>query len=410
MRIAIVTTHPPGQGSLNEYAFHFIRHLRTKLEVDELILLADELPEGQSYDFSNKTDLPLNAHGVTRATLAPVTVLPCWRFGAWNNPLRILNAVRQTKPDVVLFNLQFATFSNRKVPAALGLLTPALIKAIGVPTVVLLHNIIETINLQQSGFKTSPIMERLIRFSGNIITRFLLQADLLALTIPKYVEILSAKYKAKNLLLAPHGAFDELDEPDDLDTSIVSTQVMTFGKFGTYKRVETLIEAFKLLQGNGHKSLELVIAGSDSPNATGYLAEIQRRFHKVHNMRFTGYVPESDVPKIFNEAAVVVFPYTATTGSSGVLHQAGSYGKAVILPNLGDFAELITEEGYTGEFFEPDDPRSLSEAIKRVVDDPQRRRQIGMQNYAASRGIHISEIVDWYLLHIETLLKTGANQ
>ena len=42
---------------------------------------------------------------------------------------------------------------------------------------------------------------------------------------------------------------------------------------------------------------------------------------------------------IFDEAAVVVFPYTATTGSSGVLHQAGSYGKAVVMPDLGDLAE-----------------------------------------------------------------------
>ena len=52
MRIAIVTTHPPGQGSLNEYAYHFIRFLRQKPEVNEIILLADELPSGQQYKFS----------------------------------------------------------------------------------------------------------------------------------------------------------------------------------------------------------------------------------------------------------------------------------------------------------------------------------------------------------------------
>ena len=25
LRLAIVTTHPPGKGSLNEYAYHFVR-------------------------------------------------------------------------------------------------------------------------------------------------------------------------------------------------------------------------------------------------------------------------------------------------------------------------------------------------------------------------------------------------
>jgi glycosyltransferase involved in cell wall biosynthesis len=125
----------------------------------------------------------------------------------------------------------------------------------------------------------------------------------------------------------------------------------------------------------------------------------------LEGIRFTGYVEEQDVPKIFSEAAVVIFPYTSTTGSSGVLHQAGDYGKACVLPNLGDFAELITEEGYVGEFFEPEDPKSLADAIARLLDDPDLRREQGMRNYRAARGLPIDEVVDWYLLHFETLLK-----
>ena len=50
MRIAIITTHPPSKGSLNEYAYHFVRFLKTKVEnVSEVILLLDELPQGQEY-------------------------------------------------------------------------------------------------------------------------------------------------------------------------------------------------------------------------------------------------------------------------------------------------------------------------------------------------------------------------
>ncbi|MCB0051657.1 MAG: glycosyltransferase, partial [Caldilinea sp.] len=69
---------------------------------------------------------------------------------------------------------------------------------------------------------------------------------------------------------------------------------------------------------------------------------------------------------------VVVFPYTSTTGSSGVLHQAGSYGRAVVLPKIGDFAEVITEEGYDGEFFNPADARTLADAIARILDSDER--------------------------------------
>jgi len=397
LRIAIVTTHPPGTGSLNEYAYHFVRFLRQKPEVGEVILLADELPPGQEYE---SEDLEAPSYAV------PMRVIPCWRFGALNNPFRILAAVRQTKPDVVLFNIQFASFGDNKVSAPLGLLTPALVKAFGFPTIVLLHNIMETVDLRSAGFTNSSLVEWFIRTFATIATRLLLTADWLALTIPKYVEILEAKYHADNVLLTPHGSFDDDDEaaPPSFDLPPGPLQIMTFGKFGTYKKVEIMIEALKLLRESDRPPLELVIAGSDNPNVSGYLEGVRQQYADVPNIRFTGYVAEEDVPRIFSEAAAVVFPYTSTTGSSGVLHQAGSYGKAAVLPRLGDFAELIAEEGYVGEFFEPGDPQSLADAIARVIDDPERRRELGTRNYLAARGLLIGEVVDWYLLHIQALL------
>lgn len=207
------------------------------------------------------------------------------------------------------------------------------------------------------------------------------------------------------MLLAPHGSFDDTVSQPSFDLPDGPMQIMTFGKFGTYKKVETLIEAFKLLKRTGDRPpLELVVAGSDSPNTPGYLANVQETYADVSGMRFTGYVAEEDVPRIFSESAVVVFPYTSTTGSSGVLHQAGDYGKAAVLPLIGDFAEVITEEGYGGEFFEIDQVESMADAIARVIDNPARRRELGTQNFLASHGLPIDEVVDWYLLHIQALL------
>ena len=396
LRLAIVTTHPPGKGSLNEYAYHFVRFLRHKEEVAEVILLVDSLQDGEQYRFEDHPHY------------APVRVVPCWDFGRSDNVLRIRAAVQQTKPDGVLFNIQFASFGNGKIPASLGLLAPGMLKRAGYPTIVLLHNIMETVDLRSAGFAANPLVESMIRLSGSLIMRQILAADLVALTIPKYVEIVREKYGATNVVLAPHGAFEDVPLPE-FELPSGPLQIMTFGKFGTYKKIETLVEAFKLLQarhlnGAGPRALELVIAGTDSPNAAGYLESVRQRFADVPNVRFTGYVAEDDVPAIFRAAAAVVFPYTSTTGSSGVLHQAGDYGKAVVLPHIGDFAEVIAEEGYAGEFFEPDDTASLAAAIARVIDDPVRRRQLGEQNYAASRGLPIAEVVDWYLLHFQMLI------
>ena len=397
IHIAIVTTHPPGKGSLNEYAYHFVRFLRKKREVSQITLLVDDLPAGETYDEVTAVE----------TGSCPVQVLPCWTFNAPLNALNIAKAVRQVKPDMVLFNIQFASFGDGKISATLGLMTPLLLKLIRVPSVVLLHNIMETVDLKSAGFATNPLLEKIMRLAGTITTRLILTADLVALTIPKYVEILEAKYRTSNVVLAPHGSFDETVEAPSLDLPDGPRQIMTFGKFGTYKKVEGLIEAFEQLQGNGRPPLELVIAGTNSPNAVNYLESVQEKYAHVPHVRYTGYVAEEDVPRIFKEAAVVVFPYTSTTGSSGVLHQAGDYGKAVVLPHIGDFAEVIKEEGYDGEFFEPDSIDSLATAIANIIDQPERRKELGNRNFLASRGLPIDEVVDWYLLHMQVLLNKG---
>ncbi len=386
MRVAIISTYPPSKGSLNEYAYHFVHYLKQKAEVSEILLLTDDLPNGESYP----------AEG------GKIKLIPAWRFGAVNNAQRVWSKVRELKPDVVLFNIQFATFGDSRVSGALGLLTPALVKASGFTTIVLLHNLMDTIDLSKAGFESGGLMEKLTRGFGWVFTRLILRADLVAVTIPRYVEILEGKYKATNAFLAPHGAFEQVEAPD-VNAIANPTQIMTFGKFGTYKRVEVLLDAFKLLLERCPMPLELVIAGTDSPNAAGYLDGMKAKYADVPGVRFTGYVAEEAVPLLFKAAAVVVFPYNSTTGSSGVLHQAGNYGKAVVLPKIGDFAELIGDEGYIGQFFEAENPESLATAIQHYLDDSAARQQDGMQNYLAAVGIPMDEVVDWYLIHFERL-------
>jgi Glycosyltransferase Family 4 len=196
MKIAVVTTYPPGKGSLNEYAYHFIRYLRQKIEVSEILLFTDELPANESYQKEPRS-----------ASLGvPVRIIPCWHFNAWNNPLRILHAIKTYKPDIVLFNLQFATFGDQHIPATLGLLTPALTHLTGVKTVTLLHNLMDTIDLHKAGFGSK--MEKIMRFFGAIVTRLILKSDQVIVTIPKYVELLKKKYGARNVVLVPHGSAD----------------------------------------------------------------------------------------------------------------------------------------------------------------------------------------------------------
>ena len=57
------------------------------------------------------------------------------------------------------------------------------------------------------------LMQKMYNLIGSTLTRLVLQADLVAVTISKYEYILKSKYKKKNVMLIPHGAFETPAEP-----------------------------------------------------------------------------------------------------------------------------------------------------------------------------------------------------
>ncbi|GAA3510230.1 glycosyltransferase family 4 protein [Aquimarina addita] len=388
MKLAIVTAYPPSKVTLNEYAYHLVKHFRQNKNITELILLTDVAGE--------KADINFEEDG------CKIIVKHCWNFNSYMNIFSVMKAVKTVQPDAILFNLQFMKFGDKKIPAALGLLLPKLCTLKKIPTIALLHNILEQVDLESAGFTKNKLTQKVYNFIGTTLTRFILSADTVAVTISKYVEILEEKYNADNVTLIPHGTFEIPEEPT-YTIPKGPVKVMTFGKFGTYKKVEVMIEAVEMVRSRTDADLEIVIAGTDNPNVSGYLASVQEKYATVPQLTFTGYVAEEDVPVIFGESAMVVFPYTSTTGSSGVLHQAGSYGKAVIMPDLGDLSILVKEEGYRGEFFTPEDVTSLADAIEKLTIDTTYRTQLGRQNYEAATALPMSKIAEMYLNNFKAI-------
>ncbi|PIA78507.1 glycosyl transferase family 1 [Gaetbulibacter sp. 4G1] len=389
MKLAIVTAYPPSKVTLNEYAYHLVKHFRQKEDITEIVLLTDRTEGEKDINFAEAG--------------CKITIKECWTFNSYKNIYSVTKAINETKPDSVLFNLQFMKFGDKKVAAALGLMLPFVCKLKKIPNIVLLHNILEEVDLGKAGFTNNKIMQKIYGFIGSTLTRLILQADVVALTMQKYVDILEEKYNAKNVKLIPHGTFEILEEPA-YDVPLQPFKVMTFGKFGTYKKVEGMIEAVELIKEHSNFNLEVVIAGTDNPNTPGYLESVKEAYSHVEGVTFTGYVAEEDVPKLFKESAVVVFPYTSTTGSSGVLHQAGSYGKAVVMPDLGDLALLVKDEGYRGEFFEPESVNSLAQAIVNILSNNAYRVELEKANYKAATAYPMSKIADMYIHTFENII------
>ncbi|PKH67024.1 glycosyl transferase family 1 [Flavobacterium sp. ALD4] len=381
MKVAIITSFPPSRVTLNEYGYHLVKNFVQNQEVSELLLITDKTKEPKQLDFDSSYK---------------VNVKDCWSFNSYLNFFSIIKTVLKEKPDAVLFNLQFVKFGDKKIPAAMGLLIPMFLKLFRFNTVVLLHNILEQVDLESAGFTKNKLASKIYNAIGTNLTKCILKADLVVVTISTYVDVLGKKYKTKNVSLIPHGSFEKTQTPN-FNLPAGPKKVMAFGKFGTYKKVEILIEAIEIIRQKSSEAIEIVIAGTNSPNTPGYLESVQEKYAHVPGITFTGYVEENEVQNIFNDSAMVVFPYTSTTGSSGVLHQAGSYGKAVVMPDLGDLSLLVKEEGYQGEFFNPECAESLAAAIEAILNDNEYRIRLATTNYRAASALSMDKIVGMYL-------------
>lgn len=380
MKLGIITAFPPSKVTLNEYGYHLVKHWAAHPEITTIYLYCDTPDAKHHLDFEHSDK---------------IEVVPCWKFNSYRTLSSITKAVKKTKPDHIFLNLQFMKFGDKKIAAALGLCLPKVLRLYGFKNTVLLHNILETVDLSSAGFTNNPLLKKIYNGIGTLLTKLVLQANTVAVTIPKYVAILSKKYRANNVVLVPHGTFDIPETPDFTKNDEIK-QVMAFGKFGTYKKVEQLIEAVVKAREISGEQIRLVIAGSDNPNTPGYLKNVEQSYSHVTNLVFTGYLEENEVPRVFKDSTIVAFPYTSTTGSSGVLHQAGSYGKAVVLPNLGDLAELIKEEGYDGVFFDPSNTESLTNALVKLIQDSSLRQQLARKNFKAATAYPMNKIADIY--------------
>ncbi len=387
-KIALVSAFPPGMGSLNEYGLHLARGFAERADVSEVVVLADLL------------ETPM-----AELDLGPkIRVRRVWRFNALRAGLDILRALRAEAPDGVVYNLQMASFGDREVPAALGLCTPLASRLMGLPSGIIAHNLVTGVDLDQTILKGQPIRQAIVRAGAAVITRAMTSASYMTVTLRSYAEPMRARYPRADISLVPHGTFDTDERPwHPLHTR--PAKIVTMGKFGTYKRLETLLAAFdRVRETKGLEDLTLEIGGSDHPNTPGYLAGLAAARAGDPGVVFRGYLAEEEIPDFFETARISVFDYETTTGSSGVLHQTASYGAVPIFPRIGDFVDLCEDEGLSGLHYAPGDADGMAEAILRALNETEMAETLALSNAAAARGMPFAEVI---AVHMDKLGAAG---
>ena len=386
MKICLVSAFPPSRRGLNEYGYHIARELQQDPLIS-LTVLADKL-EPQPTE------------------LREFNVLRCWSFDSISNPLHLWKTVRELKPDVVWFNLLFSTFGGNPVAAFAGLTTPAMMRLSGCFTHVTLHHLMDNVDLGHAGV-SHP---RLYRAAGNLATRALLMANSVSVLLPAYRRTLIERYGGENVHFRAHGILSARPEAPDFSLrGNPHHRILAFGKWGTYKRLEMLIESFAEVQRRIPEA-RLIIAGGNHPKTPGYVESVAARFSDNPYITFTGYAAEEEIPDLLRTATVMVMPYSSATGSSGVAHLACEYGLPVVCADIPDFREMADDESLAIQFYKTGSTDSLTGCLCNLICDSPLAREMAEQNFSAALRMTMPQIIRQYLRSFDVRKRQRALQ
>ena len=377
MKICLVTSFPPSRDALNEYGFHIACELR-RIPGVSLTILADQYsPEQPELD--------------------GFSVVRCWKFNSLANIWCLLRAIWRERPDVVWFNLGFASFGGKPLPAFAGIATPCLARLTGSYTHVTLHQLMETVDLNDAGIR----FPQLYRAGGFLATQLVLCANSVSVMLPAYRNVLVEKYGRGAVYVRRHGIFSARPEyPDFAQRGNPEHRILAFGKWGTYKRLEPMMAAFEIVRQQCPEA-RLVVAGTDHPKTPGYLKSVQQKFPARKEVSFIGYVSEGDVAQLLQRSTVAVLPYTSSAGSSGIAHLACTYGVPIVASDIPDFRRLAEEEGLAIDFFPVGDIQQLATHLVELLQDRERQTEMALRNVSAALRMSMPEIIRQYLRTFE---------
>ncbi|AKB59186.1 MULTISPECIES: glycosyltransferase [Methanosarcina] len=284
--------------------------------------------------------------------------IPVFNGMDYNNPLSWIKAYRflkAQKPDIIV--LQWWTSSVAHMQLLLKIFAGLLNK----PKIIIeFHEVVDP-------FEESILPIRLYsKITGKLLRKNL---DAYITHSESDKELVAKRYSIspEKIHVIPHGLYDQYGEL--LDTKEARRNlsikedfvILSFGLIRKYKGTPYLIRAFEQLPPKILEKSRLLIVGEIWEDRKELLDQIKASpFHDKITL-IDEYVPDEKVNLYFSAADVVVLPYLRAS-QSGIAHIAMSFGKPVVVSEVGGLKESMAN--YEGTVFVPPaDIDSIREAI-----------------------------------------------
>jgi glycosyltransferase involved in cell wall biosynthesis len=376
MHLAIVSPYPPAITGIGQYGYHVSKALAASGAFSRITLLSAQ---------------PRGLHGPSGAPHEPpanVCVERAWHPDHLDIGARVVARLRALRPDLVWFNLGATAFGNSAPANISGLLSPALVRRLGLPSVLTMHEMPELADLQRLRAPGGPFG----RFGARWVTWALTQADVVCLTLKRYVDWLSARRPGPRYAHIPIGMYGS----PELLPEHAAPALLFFTTLAPFKGLEVLLDAYRLLLER-IPNLTLTVAGAEHPRFPGYQARVREQARDLRGVRWLGRVPEAGVRDLFLHSQVVVLPYAAATGSSSVLYQATMWGRPVVASALPELHSAVEESGLRAALFPPGDVPALAASIEHLLRSPAHREEQARWNHQAIGRLSMEQTCHAYL-------------
>ena len=181
-----------------------------------------------------------------------------------------------------------------------------------------------------------------------------------------------------------------------------SVPVVTFAaRLLRDKGVREFVEAARVLKVRGVAARFWLAGSTDPGNLTSISEDDLALWGKEGLVEILGY--RGDIPDVFADSNIIVLP-SYREGLPKALIEAAACGRAVVTTNVPGCRDAI-EPDTTGLLVPVRDASALADAIQSLIEDPQRRKQMGASGRAfAEREFSIERVVDAHLSIYEKLV------
>lgn len=167
---------------------------------------------------------------------------------------------------------------------------------------------------------------------------------------------------------------------DEIPTTDPKAPLLFVGDLSPDKGVQTLLEAYGLLDGPP----PLVLAGRSWPGSAWTMPD---------GVQWLGELPHDEILALFRSAGAVMVPSIVGDACPTVVLEAMAAGRPVVASASGGIVDLVVD-GVTGLLVPPGDASALAAAVSSLLRDPRAAQAFGAAGRDRAREFTVSTVAE----------------